>query len=160
MEIKWTYQAMDWLTLGVTKKWTSALDPMNNVLWKVAMKGHFEKQLQWGMLWNGKNETLTDLAIHDAAFYFNHESGNKTVGAEMKYDQTKKQFSTQVALNLKQDDHTWKFRLLDSGMARVALQWQLHKVCKTTLNTKVDLKQALNGSITSLPIGATFEMKY
>ena len=155
-----TYKAADWLTIGGNKKWASVLDPMSNIMWKAAMKGNFDKKLQYGMLINGKAETLSDVTISDANCYFNHESGNKTVGAEMNYSQANKTWACQLGLNLKQDDHTWKFRLHDSGIARVALQWQLHKVCKTTVNTKVDVKQALGGSITSLPLGVTFDMKY
>lgn len=78
----------------------------------------------------------------------------------MKYDVTKKAFASKLGLALKQDDHLWKFRLHDSGLARAALQWQLHKVCKATLDTSVDVKSALNGSITSLPVGLSFEVKY
>jgi len=85
MEITWTYHCCDWLSMGVVKKWASVMDPMSNVLWKVGLKGNIEKQLLWGMLMNGKSDTLSDMSIHDTSFYFKHESGNKTVGAEMKY---------------------------------------------------------------------------
>ena len=78
----------------------------------------------------------------------------------MKYSVAKKAFDCKVGLALKQGDHTWKLRLHDSGVARAALQWQMHKVCKTTVDTTVDLKQALNGSVTSLPLGFSFDVKY
>lgn len=61
---------------------------------------------------------------------------------------------------MKKGDHTWKFRLHESGLARAALQWQLHKVCKTTIDTTVDVKSALGGSITGLPIGLSFDVEY
>lgn len=92
--------------------------------------------------------------------YFHKDSGAQTVGAEMNYSVLKKAFNCKVGLALKQGDHTWKLRLHDSGLARAALQWQMHKVCKTTLDTTVDLKQALNGSVTSLPLGFSFDVKY
>jgi len=85
MEIKMTYQAADWLTIGGNKKWASVTDPMANVMWKMGLKGNFEKKLQYGMLINGNAPTLSDVAVTDANCYFNHESGNKTVGAEMNY---------------------------------------------------------------------------
>lgn len=43
MDIKWTYKATDWMTMGVNKKWKSVLDPMSNVAWKCALVGNFEK---------------------------------------------------------------------------------------------------------------------
>jgi len=78
----------------------------------------------------------------------------------MKYDVLKKAFNCKVGLKLDEGDHTWKFRLHDSGLARAALQWQLHKACKVTVDTSVDVKSALNGSITGLPVGLTFDVKY
>ena len=116
--------------------------------------------MQWGLGLNGTSTTLDKTGVSDSTLYFNHESNGKTVGAEMKYDVGKKAFASKLGLSLKEADHLWKFRLHDSGMARAALQWQLHKVCKTTLDTSVDIKSALNGSITSLPVGLSFELKY
>ena len=78
----------------------------------------------------------------------------------MDYNVAKKAFACKLGLALNQGDHTWKLRLHDSGLARAALQWQMHKVCKTTVDTSVDMKAALNGSITSLPLGFTFDVKY
>ena len=109
---------------------------------------------------NGASETLDKTKITDTTLYFNHAAGDKTVGAEMKYSVDKKAFESKLGLAMKMSDHTWKFRIHDSGLARAALQWQLHKVCKTTLDTAVDVKSALNGSITSLPVGLSFELKY
>lgn len=87
-EINWNYKATDWLEVGVNKWWKNILDPMNNGKFTMALKGHFEKKLQYAMKMNGKWDTITDIAINDATMYFNHESGNKTVGAEMKFNNT------------------------------------------------------------------------
>ena len=160
MVVNWTWQAAPWLIMGCNKKWKSVLDPMNNVKWSAGFTGHFEKSLQWGLGLNGKSDTLEKTAITDTTLYFNHVSGDNTVGAEMKYDVAKKGFDSKLGLNMKWSDHTWRFRLHDSGLARAALQWQLHKVCKTTIDTSVDVKQALNGSVTSVPVGLSFDLKY
>lgn len=53
--------------------------------------------------------------------YFNHAKGNKTVGAEMDYDMGTKKFGAKLGLAWNMDDHLWKFRLHDSGLARAAL---------------------------------------
>jgi len=108
----------------------------------------------------GTSPTIADTAITASTLYFNHNSNNKTVGAEMKYDVTKKAFACKLGLKVDEGDHAWKLRLHDSGLARAALQWQLHKACKATVGTGVDVKSALNGSITGLPIGLTFDVKY
>lgn len=121
MVCNWTWQAAPWLIMGCNKKWKSVLDPMNNVKWTVGWTGHFQKELQWGLGVNGKSETLDKTAVTDTTLYFNHAKGNKTVGAEMKYDVGKKAFTSKLGLQLKEDDHTWKFRLHDSGLARAAL---------------------------------------
>ena len=93
MEITWAYKATDWMKIAGTKKWKSVLDPMSNVMWKMALVGNFEKKLQYGMMIDGKSDTISDLTIKEANCYFNHTSGDKTVGAEMKYDQPKKAFN-------------------------------------------------------------------
>lgn len=78
----------------------------------------------------------------------------------MNYNFEKKAYDHKLGLLVKEDDHTWKFRLHNSGVARAALQWQMHKLCKTTLNTSVDMHQALKGNITGLPIGVQFDLKF
>jgi len=158
--MNYTYRATDWMILGVTKSWKSVLSPMNNVKWGVGVASHFDKTLHFGVLVKGNSPALDTTAVNDATMYFHKDSGDQSVGAEMKYTIAKKAFDTKVGLALKQGDHTWKLRLHDSGMARAALQWQLHKVCKVTADTSIDVKQALGGSITSLPLGFTFDVKY
>ena len=44
------------------------------------------------MVANGNADTISDIGISNATCYFNHASGDKTVGAEMKYDVSKKAF--------------------------------------------------------------------
>lgn len=121
MKINCTYQAAPWLILGCTKSWKSFMDPMNNVAWSAGATGHFEKNLQWGVLLDGHSETISDTAVKASTLYFNHNSNNRTVGAEMKYDVTKKAFACKLGLKLDEADHSWKFRLHDSGLARAAL---------------------------------------
>lgn len=155
-----TYRAAPWLILGSTEKYKSILDPLNNITWSVGAAGHFDKALQYGVLLDADSPTLADTSLKAATLYFNHASGPKTVGAEMKFDMAKNGFDCKLGMAFKQEDHLWKFRLHDSGVARAALQWQLHKVCKATVDTTVNVKDALGGSITSLPVGLSFELKY
>ena len=155
-----TWRAAPWLILGSTEKYKSILDPLNNITWTVGAAGHFDKALQYGVALDAASPTLADTSLKAATLYFNHASGPKTVGAEMKFDMAKNAFDCKLGLALKQEDHLWKFRLHDSGVARAALQWQLHKVCKATVDTTVNVKDALGGSITGLPVGLSFEVKY
>lgn len=155
-----TYRVTDWMIFGVTKSWKSIMQPMNNVKWGCGISTHFDKTLHWGILVKGDSPAVESTKINDATMYFHKDSGDQTVGAEMKYTMSKKAFDCKVGLASKHGDHTWKLRLHDSGVARAALQWQMHKVCKTTVDTTVDLKQALNGSVTSIPLGFSFDVKY
>lgn len=66
----------------------------------------------------------------------------------------------QFGLQRKFDDHTWKFIAHESGMTRALLQWQLHKVCKASVNTSLDLTQVPSGKVSPFPLGFTFEVKY
>lgn len=155
-----TWRCTDSIILGGTKSWKSVLTPMNNVKWGCGLTQHFDKTLHWGVSFKGNSPTLDSTQLNDAVLYFHKDSGSQAVGAEMSYNMPKKAFACKVGLMLNQGDHTWKLRLHDSGLARAALQWQLHKVCKATVDTSVDVKSALNGSITSLPLGFTFDVKY
>ena len=123
MTINMTYRATDHMILGGTKTWKSVLAPMNNVKWGVGMSTHFDKTLHFGVLFNGNSPAIDTTTLNDAILYFHKDSGNHTVGAEMKYTLAKKTFDSKVGLALKQGDHTWKLRLHDSGLARAALQW-------------------------------------
>jgi hypothetical protein len=155
-----TWKVNDCMIFGGTKTWKSVTDPLANIKWGLGLTGHFDKTLHWGLGLKGASPTLEGTTLNDATLYFHKDAGAKTVAAEMVYNMPKKTFDCKVGLVVKQADHTWKFRLHDSGLARAALQWQLHKVCKTTIDTSVDVKQALGGSITSLPLGFTFDVKY
>lgn len=115
------WQVAPWLIFGGTKTWKNALDVMNNVKWTCAFAGHFQKELQWGLLLDGQSDTLADTTVKASTMYFNHATANRTVGAEMKYDVVKKAFNCKVGLKLDEGDHTWKLRLHDSGLARAAL---------------------------------------
>ena len=78
----------------------------------------------------------------------------------MIYDVTTKKFDCKMGLLIDNEDHSWKFRFHDSGLMRVALKWKLHQSCNVSVNTGVDVKDALNGKVKGLPIGATFELQY
>ena len=92
---------------------------------ELAMAGHFDKTMQYGTLVkfahkNGK------LGYNLCTLYFNQVSGKNTAGAFVTYDAAKKAYSSSLGLKMVQDDHTWKFKFSDSGMANAMLQWQLH----------------------------------
>lgn len=120
-EINCSWRPKDDLTIGWNKKWASVMDPMNKVSWALGMAHAFDKTLQWGVLLDGKSDTIATTKVNNCTLYFNHASGKKTVGADMKYDTVKKAFGCKLGLQMNQGDHTWKFRLQDTAVARVAL---------------------------------------
>jgi len=103
---------------------------------------------------------LWDFSKNVFDFYFNHEAGKNTVGAHVNYNQDSKKFSTALGLEMKHDDHTWRFRFHDCGLMRAALQWQLHKAAKATLNTSVNMRDVPAGSVQKIPLNLTLELKY
>ena len=78
----------------------------------------------------------------------------------MDYDYAKKTFATKLGLKFKEDDHTMKLRIHDSGLARAALIWNLHKAVKATVTTEMNLKDIPAGKTGALPLGLAFEVKY
>jgi len=61
---------------------------------------------------------------------------------------------------MKEDDHTWKVKFNQDGLARAALQWQLHKAVKATVTAEANLKDVPNGKTGEIPFGFAFEVKY
>lgn len=78
----------------------------------------------------------------------------------MDYDYATKKFDTMVGLKFKEEDHTLKLRLKDSGMAKAALQWQMHKAVKATVTTEININDVTKGTTGPLPWGLAFEVKY
>jgi hypothetical protein len=93
-----TYRATDWMILGFTKSWKSMLSPMNNVKWGVGSAMHFDKTLHFGILFKGNSPALESTELSDATMYFHKDSGDQTVGAEMKYVMAKKNFDCKMGL--------------------------------------------------------------
>jgi len=133
-------------------------DPAKNVKGELVLAGHFDKSIQWGThfkytyagAFNPVSQTL----------YFNHEKDGNVAGGEFAYDYAKKSFASKFGLKWAQEDHTWKFRIHNDGLFRAALQWQLHKTTKATLNSSVNLKDVPAGKIGGVPLGLSLEVKY
>jgi len=123
------------------------------------LAGHFEKSLQYGALMKF-GQVSGSLAPTASTLYFNHTAGGNTAGCQMDYDYGKKEFATKLGLKMKEDDHTWKVKFHDTGLARAALQWQLHKAVKATVTSQMNLKDIPAGKVGALPVGLSFELKY
>jgi hypothetical protein len=95
--------------------------PMNNMKTSMALVGHFNKNVQWGALMNAKTSDKGAFAVTDTGLYFNHTNDGNVMGANVNYDFATKKFASKMGLKLPQEDHTWKFRLHDSGLTKVAL---------------------------------------
>lgn len=133
-------------------------DPAKDVQGELALVGHFEKAIQWGA--HFKYEYKGSFSPLAQSLYFNHEKDGNVAGGEFSYDYKKSSFATKFGVKLAQDDHAWKFRIHNDGLLRAALQWQLHKACKATLNTSVNMKDVPAGKVKGVPLGLTFELKY
>ena len=86
---------------------------------------------------------MTEHSLKNASLYFQLNSDKcckgMTVGSEMNYDLSTKKWDTRLGAHINNEDHSWKLRLHDTGLMRLALQWKLHQVCKATVDTSVDL---------------------
>ena len=126
---------------------------------EIGVAGHFENSLQFGQLTKLANVKGSIQPTYNS-IYFNHIADGNAVGAQMDYDYATKAFNTKLGLKFKEDDHTWKLRIHDTGLARAALQWQLHKAVKATVTTEMNLKDVPAGKTGALPLGLAFEVKY
>ena len=70
---------------------------------------------------NAKTNDKGAFAVTDTYFAFNHNNDGKVMGAQVNYDFATKKFASKMGLKLPQEDHTWKFRLHDSGLTKFAL---------------------------------------
>lgn len=137
-----------------------ALDIHQNNKFAVAYASGFkETGVQWGASF-GSSLLNRAMKSYKYDFYFNHETANNTVGAHINYDHDKKEWASKLGLKIKQADHTWKARLHNTGLMRLALQWQLHQTTKATLNSSINLKEIAAGSLTNIPVNLTLELKY
>ena len=103
------------------------MNPVADVTWETAIVAHLNKNIQYGIHLGGFSPSIMETKVNNATMYLHHTSDkwNKGMkaGTEMKYDQTTKKFDTKLGLHMHLDDHSWKFRLHDSGLMRAALQW-------------------------------------
>jgi len=92
-------------------------------------------------------------------YYIGAKNGNNAVAGTLAWDG--KKLRSVLGVQLNQPDHTWKFRLHDSGSLRALLSWKLHKTTKASLNTTLDLNDVARGQLqTPLAWGLNFEVKY
>ena len=134
--------------------------PTNASTLAFALAGCFkETGMQYGFNWSSK---IAAGAFKGGLynFHFNNKANGNNVGAHVSYDQDAKKWASCLGLSLDNGDHTWKMRFHDSGIMRLALQWQMHRVAKATLNTNVQLRDIPSGSISSLPLNLALELKY
>lgn len=124
--------------------------------------GHFNHNIFYGGLQKFVSDKTSEYKYSPTTchLYCQYKGEKNVGGAEFNYDHLTKAYTSRLALKMKMDDHTWKFRFHDSGLARAALQWQLHKSTKATLNTSFNLRDVPAGKISSLPLGLTLEVKY
>lgn len=137
-----------------------AFDITKNDDFGVAWASGFpETGVQWGASFKSSllNRVMT---AYKCDFYFNHETADKTVGAHFNYDNDKKEWASKLGLKIMNADHVWKARLHNTGLMRLALQWQLHKTAKVTANSSLNLKDLPAGSISNIPLNFTVELKY
>jgi len=147
-------------TIAYYGKW-NLLHPLTNADEHLAFAGSFKDTgVQYGLDW-GWNFNNWALSKHNLSFYFNHVAGANIAGAHVNYDHDSKAFKTTLGLQMDKGDHTWKMRWHQDGMMHTALQWQMHKTAKATLNTKVNLRDIPAGKVASYPpLNLTVEIKF
>ena len=67
-------------------------------------------------------------------WFFTAKTQWGAAGASFLYDHVALKGTSHVGAQVVNADHTWKFRLNSNGMARAALQWNIHASTKATLN--------------------------
>lgn len=95
-----------------------------------------------------------------AAWYFKTSTANGALGTKVEWDNEKSKGSAEAGLQLNMDGYKWMFRAASDGLLRMAVQTQLHKQCKATLNTNMKVSEFLDGKVTKLPVGLSCEFKY
>ena len=93
-------------------------------------------------------------------WFFTAKTQWGAAGASFLYDHVNLKGTSQVGAQVVNADHTWKFRLHSSGLARAALQWNIHPSTKATLNTSVKMAEFVAGKVDSIPLGLNLEVKY
>ena len=152
-----TYNTPWDMTFG-TKRSFPLKEPLKTTSGEFGLAGHYDKAVQWGALLKYAGDS--SFQAKQNVLYFNHESNGNVAGCELSYDYGAKAFSSKLGVKLAQDDHTWKFRVHGDGLLRAALQWQMHKACKTTLTSQINLKDVPAGKVSGIPLGINFEVKY
>lgn len=121
----WAVRVTDWMTFGWNKEWKSAMNPMGDCAWSTGVACHAGKATQYGFRLDGYSETLASTKMNDCTLFFHHNSDKwgkgMIAGTETHYDYNKKSFDSKVGLHMHLDDHSWKFRLHDTGAMRAAL---------------------------------------
>jgi hypothetical protein len=155
---EFAYRACEFMTVAEKTEFDvkKAKDTLKS---EVGFAGHFDKSLQYGALVKFANVSGS-IQPTASSLYFNHSAGGNTAGAQMDYDYAKKAFATKLGLKFKEADHTLKLRVHDSGLARAAVQWQMHKAVKATVTSQMNLKDVPAGKIGAIPLGFAFEVKY
>ena len=58
------------------------------------------------------------------------------------------------------EGYKWMFRAASDGLLRLAVQTQLHKQCKATVNTNFKIADFVAGNVKTLPYGVSLDFKY
>lgn len=72
----------------------------------------------------------------------------------------KNAYESNIGLKLDQGDHTYKFKLCDTGVLSALVQWHIHEKCKAHVSSKLDLKDVPAGKVAKVPVGVHFEFNY
>ena len=155
---EFAYRASSNLTVAEKTEF-DVKDAMKTLNAQLAIAGDFEQSIKYGALMKF-GQVSGELAPTATTLYFSSSVGKNTAGCQMDYNYAKKSFATRLGLKMKEDDHTWKVRFSDNGLAKAALQWQLHKAVKATVTSEMNMKDVPAGKIGALPFGFTFEVKY
>jgi len=155
---EFSYRACPCMTVAEKTEF-DVQNPGKTLQSEIGFAGHFEKVVQYGSH-TKIGELNGSVQPTYSSLYFNHENGGNAAGAQMDYDYATKKFATKLGLKFKEEDHTLKLRFQDNGMARAALQWQLHKAVKATVTTEMNLNDVPAGKTGALPWGLAFEVKY
>ena len=114
----------------------------------------------WALYLKTQNDDNKTWAFKNLKWWFKTSTDNGAIGTKLEYNPADGTTTTEASLQYKMDGYKWLFRFGNAGLLRAAVQSQIHKNCKATLNTNVDVKKFLEGKVDKAPLGLSVELKY
>ena len=155
----WTWNACKNMTLGGKKSGSfSDMGATNTTTY--CAEANYDNGLRVGAKWDFVATNYFKFTDNNCTAYFNYSNAGRTAGVRIDHDEKTGKWATKVGLQLDHEDHTWKFRVHNTGMMHALLKWRLHRTCSAAVNTSINLNDVPKGRIGRIPLGMAFNIEY